>query len=338
MRESDITTVQNPPEKPASNRHPNNPHVPDSMLDGSAPPVLGTTIPVIANARAGGGHSGDSMDELRKAFAEEGITTEVMAPRGEALEETLRRAVGQRPPVIVAAGGDGTVNAVAHALRGTGIALAVVPFGTFNHFAKDLGIPLDTAGAVRVLLDGRRVAVDVGEVNGRTFVNNSSLGLYPGMVRTRQKLQRRFGHSKRMAMLWAMLAAMRRSPLLTLELQVDHETQRCRSPFVFVGNNQYGMAGFDIGSRERLDGGSLSVYTTRRCSVGGLASLALRALIGRLHQAEDFDVVSARELRVDTPHSRLLVATDGELNIMDTPLEFRIVPRALEVLVPAPKE
>jgi diacylglycerol kinase family enzyme len=307
------------------------------MLDGAAPPVLGTTIPVIANARAGGGHSTDSMDGLRKAFADEGITAEVMAPRGHEIEETLRKAVGQRPPAIVAAGGDGTVSAVAHALRGTGIALAVVPFGTFNHFAKDLGIPLDTKEAVRVLLDGRRVAVDVGEVNGRTFVNNSSLGLYPGMVRTREKLQRRFGPSKRMAMLWAMLAAMRRSPLLTIELQADSDVQRCRSPFVFVGNNQYGMAGFDIGSRERLDGGVLSIYTTRRCSVGGLASLALRALFGRLHQAEDFDAVSARELRVETPHRRLLVATDGELNIMDTPLEFRIVPGALEVLVPPAK-
>jgi diacylglycerol kinase family enzyme len=104
-----------------------------------------------------------------------------------------------------------------------------------------------------------------------------------------------------------------------------------------VGNNDYRMSGFEIGSRERLDAGALSIYTTRRCSVGGLASLALRALLGRLHQAEDFDAVSARRLRVETPHKRLLVATDGELNIMETPLEFRIVPRAIEVVVPAPK-
>jgi diacylglycerol kinase family enzyme len=97
------------------------------------------------------------------------------------------------------------------------------------------------------------------------------------------------------------------------------------------------MEGFDIGTRERLDCGRLSIYTAHRCSVPGLALLALRAVLGRLRQAEDFDAVSARELRVETPHRRLLVATDGELNIMDTPLEFRIVPGALEVLVPPAK-
>ena len=304
------------------------------MLDGPAPRVLGTTIPVIANARAGGGHSGDSLDGLREAFAAQGITARVMAPHAGTLEDALREALAEKPPVVVAAGGDGTVSAVAEALRGTGTALAVVPFGTFNHFAKDLGIPLDTDEAIRVLLDGRVVDVDLGEVNGRTFVNNASLGLYPGMVRTRDKLRRRFGHSKRAAMAWAMLAAIRRTPLLTLTLQADREVQPCRSPFVFVGNNAYAMEGFDIGTRERLDGGELSIYTTPRCSFLGLASLALRALAGRLHQAEDFDVAGARRLRVETPHTRLLVATDGEINIMDTPLEFRILPRALKVLVP----
>jgi diacylglycerol kinase family enzyme len=308
------------------------------MHDGPVPQVLGTTIPVIANARSGGGHADESLEGLRKAFADQGIAAELHTPRAEALEETLRKALEQKPPLVVAAGGDGTVSSVAHALRGTGVALAVIPFGTFNHFAKDLGIPMDTAEAVRVLLDGRRVSIDVGDVNGRTFVNNASLGLYPGMVRTRDKLRRRFGHSKRRAMLWALLAALRRSPLLTLELQADREVQPCRSPFVFIGNNAYAMEGFDIGTRERLDGGRLSIYTAQRCTLGGLVSLAFRALFGRLHQAEDFAAIEARRLRVETPHSRLLVATDGELNIMDTPLEFRIMPGALDVLVPQAKE
>lgn len=308
------------------------------MRDGPIPQVLGTAIPVIANARSGGGHSDDSIAELRKAFADQGIHAEVITPAPGAFEATLRNTLGQHPPVIVAAGGDGTVSAVAAAARGTSTALAVVPFGTFNHFAKDLGIPLDTAEAVRVLLEGRRVAIDLGEVNGRTFVNNASLGLYPAMVRTRDKLRRHFGHSKRRAMLWAMLAAIRRSPLLTLTLQADREVAPCRSPFVFVGNNTYAMSGFDIGTRERLDGGELSIYTTQRCSLGGLLSLAFRALIGRLHQADDFAVMQARQLRVETPHKRLLVATDGEIHVMETPLEFRIVRGALDVLVPAPKE
>ena len=303
-----------------------------------APPIIEGTLPVFANARSGGGHSRDALDELRQRFEEHGIAAEVHAVHGDGLARSVRQALRHDPPVVVAAGGDGTVSAVAHELRGGPAALAVLPMGTFNHFAKDLGIPLDIGEAVRVLREGRRIAVDVGEVNGRTFVNNSSLGLYPGMVRTRDKLRRRFGHGKRRAMLWALMAALRRSPLLTLDLQADRESESCRSPFVFVGNNAYAMEGFDIGTRERLDGGRLSVYTTHRCSVAGLALLALRALLGRLRQAEDFAAIAARRLRVETPHARLLVATDGELHIMDTPLEFRIVPAALDVIVPRGKD
>lgn len=307
------------------------------MLDGSAKQVLGSTIPVVANATAGGGHSHEALESVRKLFESHGVAADLIGGRSGDLAESVRHALKSDPPVIVAAGGDGTVSAVAHELRGSRTALAVLPMGTFNHFAKDLGIPTDPAEAVRVVVEGRRVSIDVGEVNGRTFINNSSLGLYPGMVRTRDKLRRRFGHGKRAAMLWALLAAARRSPLLTLDLQADHDGHACRSPFVFVGNNEYLMEGFDIGTRERLDAGRLSVYTANRCTVGGLALLALRALFGRLKQAEDFAAMSARRLRVETPHTRLLVATDGELNIMETPLEYRIVPGALQVLVPAEK-
>jgi len=304
------------------------------MRDGIAPDVSSRTIPVIANAKAGGGHSREALDSIERLFEERGLHARIVTAPGGELPRAVRQALRDAPPVVVAAGGDGTVSAVAHELVGGGAALGVLPMGTFNHFAKDLGIPLEPADAVRTILEGRRHAIDVGEVNGRSFINNASLGLYPGMVRSRARLQRRFGHSKRMAMLWALLAALRRSPLLTLHLQADNEEHACRSPFVFIGNNAYDMQGFTIGTRERLDGGELSVYTTHRCSAGGLMRLALRAMIGRLHQAEDFAAITARRLRVETPHARLLVATDGELNVMETPLDFRIHPRALDVMVP----
>jgi diacylglycerol kinase family enzyme len=302
------------------------------MPDGPAPQVLGTTIPVIANAAAGGGHSRESLDALREAFRKNGIDAEILADGG--LAQNVRRALRQSPPVVVAAGGDGTVSAVAHELRGSATPLAIVPYGTFNHFAKDLGIPHDPAAAARAIVDGRVISVDMGEVNGRTFVNNASLGLYPSMVRKRDKLFRRLRHGKRMAMLWAMLTAVRRSPLLTLRIEMDGAERSLRSPFVFVGNNAYAMEGFDIGRRERIDCGRLCIYTTQRGTFAGLACLALRALAGRLSQDADFSVAEARRLRVETPHRRLVVATDGELDIMDTPLDFRILPGALQVVVP----
>jgi len=248
--------------------------------------------------------------------------------------EAAREALKSKPAVLVAAGGDGTISAVAGAVRASGTALGILPFGTLNHFAKDLRIPLDPAEAARTIARGRRIAVDVGEVNGRCFINNASLGLYPGLVRERDRQQRRLRRSKRHAMLWATLAVLQRPPLLDLSLELDGKAHECFAPFVFVGNNGYRMEGFDIGTREHLDGGSLSVYTTRGSSAKRLIVLALRALFGRLRQDRDFMETAVSELRVTSRKRRLLVATDGEVTPMETPLEFRIVPRALEVLVP----
>ena len=299
------------------------------------PPVASKEIPVILNGGAGVGSSNDKTEALRAAFREAGFEAR-LAPfgPGDDVRELARRLLKDRPPVLAAAGGDGTVSAVADVVRGTGTALGIVPAGTLNHFAKDLGIPLDLAEAARTIVRGRRISVDVGEVNGRGFVNNASLGLYPNIVRERTHQQRRLGRSKRSAMLWATLQMLHRSPLLDLRLELEDRVQECRAPFVFVGNNGYIMEGFDIGKRARLDAGVLNVYTTRRHTTAGLIGLAVHALFGRLRQADDFMEASVCSLRVAGRHRRLLVATDGEVNEMQTPLEFRIRPRSLQVMVP----
>ncbi len=292
-------------------------------------------MPVFLNGTAGGGRSPVEIDALRRAFDEAGFDGEiVLLERGEALADVARAALKERPPMLVAAGGDGTISALADALRGTGTALGVLPLGTLNHFAKDAGIPLEPLEAARVLVQGRRASVDVGEVNGRSFLNNASLGIYPKIVRERTQQQRRFGHSKRTAMLWATLAVLHRSPLMQLRLELEDRVHDCRAPFVFVGNNDYALEGFQIGTRARLDAGHLNVYTTRGCTARGLVGLALRALFGRLRQADDFLQSSVRSLRVESRRRRLLVAIDGEVQVMETPLEFRIRPRSLHVMVP----
>jgi diacylglycerol kinase family enzyme len=296
--------------------------------------VTSKEIPVILNGSAGGGRSAGA-EALAAAFRDAGLETRINTfARGEEIRKLARRALRERPPVLVAAGGDGTVSAVADVVRGSGTALGVLPMGTLNHFAKDLGIPLDPAEAVRVIAAGRRIDVDVGEVNGRAFINNASLGLYADLVRKRKRQQRHLRRSKRMAMLWAALEVLDRSRLLDLRLELEDRVQECRAPFVFIGNNDYVLEGFEIGRRERLNGGMLNVYTTRRSSAAGLLGLALRALFGSLRQADDFMESAVRSLRVESRRRRLLVATDGELNAFDTPLEFRIRPRALQVIVP----
>ncbi len=294
-------------------------------------------VSVVLNRTAGQGHSDEQRLRVREAFARHGIAAEVRAASsGGDIESLAREALRARPGILVAGGGDGTIRAVASVVRGSSTALGILPLGTLNHFARDLGVPAELDAAVAVIAAGHRIDVDVGEVNGRLFLNNASLGIYPDIVRDRTRQQRRLGRGKYWAMLWATLAVMRRSPFLRLKVLMDGAPMLFRSPFVFIGNNEYVMEGFQIGTRASVSTGKLSVYTTQRCTRGGLFGLALRALFGRLHQADDFSMASARSLSVQSRKNRLWVATDGELAAMTTPLEFRVRPGALTVVVPAP--
>ena len=289
-------------------------------------------LPVIVNPRAG---SHRSPEEITKLFHEAGAEARIHLAHGSP-NDLAHDIARERPPLVVAAGGDGTVSAVASALVDSAIPLAVLPMGTLNHFARDLGVPADPAAAVRVALNGTRRAIDVGEVNGRVFVNNASIGLYPAMVHRRNKQQRRLGRSKWHAMLWAVHAVLRTHPFLDLTLTLDGVEHRRRTPFVFVGNNAYQMEGFMIGLRERLDAGTLSVYVSHRGGRLGLVLLAARALLGNLLAAEDFEAASTSHLRIESRHTRLLVAADGEVAALDLPLVFRLRRRALQVMVPSP--
>ncbi|CAH0305456.1 Putative lipid kinase BmrU [Massilia sp. Bi118] len=293
-------------------------------------------VTVIVNGGAGKGHDDQAAEELRARLREAGLDAElVLARDGEEMIATARRALEDGARMVAAGGGDGTINAVASVMAGSGVHFGVLPLGTLNHFAKDLGIPLDLDEAVRNLAGGVPRQVDVGEVNGRIFLNNSSLGLYPDIVRDREKQQRRLGRGKWPAALWASLAALRRYPFLSMRLTVKGETLARRTPFVFIGNNRYTMQGLAIGERDRLDDGLLSLYVAQHPTRLGLLRFAVDALLGKLGSERDFDVLEAEGFEIDTHHKRLHVATDGEVTQMDTPLRYRVRPGALTVLVPA---
>lgn len=294
-----------------------------------------TQIAVILNASAGAGCSGEFADSVTEKFQACGLSVHVkLAASGEELIESAQSAVREGVKTIVAGGGDGTLNAVASTLVGTGIAFGILPLGTLNHFAKDLRIPLDLEGAIRTIAEGHSMQVDTGEINGRIFLNNSSLGLYPDAVRDRERQQRRLGRGKWLAFFWAALTALRRYPFLDLTISLDKEAYQRRTPFVFVGNNEYLMEGLNIGARERLDGGNLSLYVVHRTGRLGLLVLAVRALFGCLRQARDFDMLSAKSIAIATRHKQIRVATDGEVTRMTTPLQYRLRAAALKVIVP----
>lgn len=247
-----------------------------------------------------------------------------------------RQAVEAQCDAIVAGGGDGTLNAVASRLIGSKTHFGILPLGTLNHFARDVGIPRDPGEALAAIAAGHQVAIDVGEVNGHYFLNNSSLGLYPDIVRDRERQQHRLGRGKWVAFAWAVWGALRRFPFLTVRLSVDGKAAVHQTPFVFVGNNAYQMQGFQIGTRARLQDGVLSIYVAHRPSRLGLALLGLRALLGRLRQTSEFHALLAAELRVETRHRRLRVATDGEVRKLEPPFRYRIHAGALRVIVPRP--
>lgn len=293
-------------------------------------------VEVIVNSSAGADDKEEARVSLAEAFASAGVEARITMTDdgGEALE-IARCAAEEECARVIAGGGDGTVSAIASTLIGTDKTLGVLPLGTFNHFAKDLGIPLDLREAAEVAANGRVTEVDVGEVNGRIFINNSSVGLYPSIVRRRERQQERLGRSKFAAFIFALFSVLRRYPFLTVRLKADGETLIRRTPFIFIGNNEYTMDGLKIGGRERLDAGRLSLYVTHRTSRFGLFLLALRALLGRLREAKDFDALTAREIWIETRRpKRLRVATDGEVSMMQTPLHYRVRPRALRVVAP----
>lgn len=293
-------------------------------------------IAVIINASAGAGHDEQVALPLHAKFAGFGFdATVTLAQGGVQLADAARAALAQGVGIVVAGGGDGTINAVAGVLAGSAAAFGVLPLGTLNHFAKDLGIPLALDAAIRNVAMGRRKKVDVGEVNDRIFLNNSSLGLYPDIVRDREKQQHRLGRGKWLAAGWATLAALRRYPFLNLRLQVADDKHARRTPFVFIGNNEYTMQGFNIGERTRLDGGILSLYVAQRPGRLGLLRFAWRALWGTLAQERDFDVLLAEHIDISAHRKRMRVATDGEVTVMATPLRYRIRRGALTVIVPS---
>jgi diacylglycerol kinase family enzyme len=288
---------------------------------------------LVMNRSAGG--PDDPQGRILELFRAQDEEPRVLQPNGQRdIAAVAREAAQSTARVVVAAGGDGTISAVAGALAGTGKILGVLPVGTLNHFAKDLGIPLDLETAVRTIKEGNVVAVDVAEVNGRIFINNSNLGIYPQIVSRREAQQQRLARGKWLAFFWATVQALRRFPFLDLRVAFEGRQIVRRTAFLFVGNNEYKIAGFELGSRACVNAGKLGLYLSQGTGRFGLFRLSFHALVGRVDQAKDFDVFCVTEARVETGKRRLLVACDGEVEPMQTPLHYRIRPAALQVLVP----
>ena len=259
------------------------------------------------------------------------------------LAATARMAVEdaiQQNGVVVGAGGDGTLCAVAQATLGSGCPFAVLPRGTFNYFSRDHGIPAGLEESTRLLLTARAYPVQVGVVNGRMFLVNASLGLYPKLLEDRETYKQQFGRSRLIALFSAAATMLRRHRHLRLHIEHEGQMREIRTSTLFVGNNRLQLEQIGMKEAPLLEQGLLAAIAPR--AVGRIAQifLSLRGAAGRLSDADNVISFAFRSITVTHPSKRrrrVKIATDGELTHLDMPLEFHVAPEPLFLLKPEPE-
>jgi len=259
---------------------------------------------------------------------------------GAAAERMAARARAE-DGILVAAGGDGTLNTVAQAALQAGCPFGVLPQGTFNYFGRTHGIPEDLAEAAHALLGAQVRPVQIGMVNERIFLVNASVGLYPQLLEERESDKRQFGRSRVVALLSALKTALGRHRNLRIALELDGRRHRLRTPTLFIGNNRLQMEQVGMAPLQHaLDEGRLAAIAPRPVGKLRLLGLLVRGALGRLGEADDLDAFAFRSMTVRAPllsrGRRLKVATDGEVCRMALPLHFRVLDGQLHLLVPAP--
>lgn len=302
----------------------------------------GTPFCIVLNAGSGKLETEERIQTIRAVLSEAGREHELMLVKDpKALTETAQGAVAwarERQGAVVAAGGDGTINAVAHQVLPSGLPFGVLPQGTFNYFGRANGIPTDTEEATRALLSARVHPVQVGMVNDRLFLVNGSMGLYPQVLEDRESFKQRFGRSRPVALLAALAAIFGPHRDWVIKLESDVEVTTVVTPTLFVANNILQLHQVGIAEAPALREGQLVAVTVKPVSRSAMLALLWRGAFGQLSEAESVSSVAFTRLTVEPrlPHRprRLKVATDGEIVWLSTPLVFRPAPTQLHLLVP----
>ncbi len=296
---------------------------------------------IVMNAHAGRSDVPETREQIGAVLDAAGRAHEfVVAERGTRFDAAVANAAqraGAVDGVLVAVGGDGTINAVASAALEHDRPLGVVPQGTFNYFARALGIPEDVPAAAACLLSGRIRLVQVGCVNQRRFLVNASLGLYPQLLEDREAFLQQRGRNRVNALLSSLVLALR--GFRQMNIESERSDSRSRTPTLFIGNNRVQLERLGLGAelldaleQHRLVGLSVRPITTLQ-----MLALVLRGALGRLGDADRISSFAFRYLTVQPPgRRRIKVAIDGEVLTMRTPVRIEVCTDPLSVLVPAP--
>lgn len=286
---------------------------------------------LIYNRGAGGKiHSKNALIEILEFFPKDQIHLEVFEVKNNNLPQLLENAIRSHPDIMIAAGGDGTVSAVASQLCNTAIVLGVLPVGTLNHFAKDLGLPSDIQSCAAIILKGNKSKIDVAELNGRSFINNSAVGFYPELVAERDQKIKTKGWNKWFSLLIAACKIWFKFPLMSFELMIEGKVISVKSPLVFIGNNNYKLE--DAFNRPSLTHAILCVYILKSQSRLAILKGLWQVMRRGFCQAFDLEAYQVDSLILQSQHKKIKVAVDGELMYIAPPLRYSMQPQALWVI------
>jgi diacylglycerol kinase family enzyme len=298
------------------------------------PATRAPDICVIVN-RGSGRKERDVVAELEAAMERHpGRIALRVLERKEDPMTVAERAAAQGFPTLVAAGGDGTISAVAGIAHREARRLGVVPAGTFNYFARGLGLPEETAPALDLIVSGATRPVMVGEVNGRLFLNNASLGLYPAILAEREGVYRRWGRS-RLAAYWSVLTTLLRMPTrMSLRVSIDGREVARRTPLAFVARSAYQLDLLGLDGVRDVEDGRFALFLAPDRGRWGLVLFALRLAWRHMERGRDFEYHTGRAIDIETKARRRLVARDGERDRLAQPFLFRMRDRPLMVAAP----
>ena len=292
---------------------------------------------VIYNPRAGTllAMGGDPEHTLRQLFEARGIDARLHAFDKNSLSGIFERADAASVDAVVVCGGDGSILAVVNALGARKLPLGLLPGGTMNILARDLGLPHELEAAADVILGGRVRAIDVGYVNEHPFLCNSAIGLMPHLARTREKLREVSWWKKWPMVLHHAITLIRTYPRLHVKIETEGATRVFRTRAIAVSNNPLSDAQGPIPPRETLDAGKLGIYIARDTSRWAVIRVAALMMAGAWQQDETVACLAIKSAVLSLGRARpLSVMNDGEPTQLLTPLNYTIRPQALRVMVP----
>ena len=292
-------------------------------------------VAVVTNAKAGAMlDTPDGWPSLPDLFSAAGLRADFIPIDSGSLRERMQAAVASRPDAVVVAGGDGTVACAAQIVAGSSIPLGILPFGTMNLLAKDLGLPIgDTAAAVRLLAAWTPRNIDVGDVNGHVFLCASMLGLPARLGRYREQTR---GSTMKLwtRMVWATTRSLMHFVPFRAEADLDGEQVRLDASAATITVNAVAEASGSQFRRVRLDGGTLVLYVMSARGVAGLTGFLLRVFAARWRGHSALREWSTPKLSIDRRGRATRVMNDGELMLLQAPLRYQCRPAALTVLAP----